>query len=57
MMVEYIRNVNGKFFEKKSLEKASDKQIKIMIKRCFWFVQKKLKQQYNYWLEDNQIKM
>ena len=55
MMVEFIRNIDRKFFKSKNLEVAKDKQIKIRIKHCFKFVQKKLKQQYRRWLEE-QIK-
>lgn len=55
MMVEFIRNIDRKFFKSKNLEVTKDKQIKIRIKHCFKFVQKKLKQQYRRWLEE-QIK-
>ena len=43
MMLDFIRNIQGDFFKKKSLEKASNAEIERMIKKCFKYVQSKMK--------------
>ena len=42
-MLDFIRNIQGEFFSKKNLEKASNGEIERMIKRCFKYVQFKMK--------------
>jgi len=37
-MLDFIRNIQGEFFSKKNLEKASNGEIERMIKRCFKYV-------------------
>lgn len=45
-MLDFIRNIQGEFFCKKNLEKASNAEIERMIKKCFKYVQSKMKAQY-----------
>ena len=45
-MLDFIRNIQGEFFSKKNLDTASNAEIERMIKKCFKYVQFRMKAQY-----------
>ena len=52
--VEYLtkKGSNKKFFEPKNLREKDDKAIEIQVRKAFKYVQKELKQQYKYFVEE-----
>lgn len=46
MLLNYIRNVKGSFFNSTTLVSSTHQEIESELKRCFKYVQKRIKQQH-----------
>lgn len=46
MLLNYIRNVKGSFFNSNTLVSSTHLEIETELKRCFKYVQKRIKQQH-----------